>query len=595
MSEYQTPFFLFDLEKVRYRYSRMSEAFPGAAIYYAVKANNHGEVLKTLVSAGSKFDIGSKHEAELILDLGVDPKDMIFSAPIKLHSHIRDTFEMGLDHFVFDSEDELGKLALLAPGSKVMVRLAVDNKGSFFPLSTKFGAPPEQAASLLRAAGELGLVPNGIAFHVGSQCSCQQTWRRAMESAAEVNEALARDGVNCPALDIGGGFPIKYSDDVPSIEEIAHEIYDVFESRFPSDTKLIIEPGRYLVGESAVLASTVIGRARRADKNWLFLDASAFHGLLEAQQFNGRFPYPVKTLINGQEKKKYVLSGPTCDPDDTILAEVWLPEVKVGDKLYILNTGAYSFVYATNFHGFAPPDIHFISKDGELESLWGDQPSAEGPTPEYDEEKLYVYEHDGEVGKVYHGIRNTPEKWLAPLWEIYHDSLHTEESIQDQSCYDRAAFLAALSDPDYYKDVLVVDDEPVALMMGTNNLEKAAVAYINPEFLRKRFPKEVDEGRFWYITSLFVSSRLRNLGFVRNMFVAMMNCIRDKNWVYGGDFTESRLFVPDMIERISEEIGMPLKAHKLGSQSYFAFILEPTVAESESSDANAGRINQGQN
>lgn len=132
-------------------------------------------------------------------------------------------------------------------------------------------------------------------------------------------------------------------------------------------------------------------------------------------------------------------------------------------------------------------------------------------------------------------------------------------------------------------------------MMGTNNLEKAAVAYINPEFLRKRFPKEVDEGRFWYITSLFVSSRLRNLGFVRNMFVAMMNCIRDKNWVYGGDFTESRLFVPDMIERISEEIGMPLKAHKLGSQSYFAFILEPTVAESESSDANAGRINQGQN
>lgn len=597
MSDYQTPFFLFDLEKIRYRYERMSEAFPGAAIYYAVKANNHGEVLKTLVSAGCRFDIGSKHEAELILDLGVDPQDMVFSAPIKLQSHIRDTFKLGLNHYVFDSEDELAKLAVLAPGSQVMVRLAVDNKGSFFPLSMKFGAPPEEAASLLLEAGEMGLDPYGIAFHVGSQCTCTQTWRRAMESAAAVNAAVEKGGVRCRALDIGGGFPIKYSDEVPSVEEIAEEVYDVFESDFPGGTELIIEPGRYLVGESAILASTIIGRARRADENWLFLDASAFHGLLEAQQANGRFPYPVKALHNGQEKKKYVLSGPTCDPDDTILAEIWLPEVKVGDKLFILNAGAYSFVYATNFHGFAPPDIHFIQKDESLqslESLWGDQPSAEGTEPEYDEEKLYVFEQDGEVAKVYHGIRNTPEKWLEPLWQIYDESLHTDESIQDQSCYDRAAFLATLTDPDYYKEVLVVDDEPVALMMGTNKLEKAAVAYINPDFLRNRFPKEISEGRFWYITSLFVSSRLRNLGFVRNMFVAMINCIRERNWVFGGDFAESRLFVSGMIERISEEVGMPLKAHKLGSQSYFAFIPEKTGVESESSHTDTERINQGQ-
>jgi len=66
MSDYQTPFFLFDLEKVRNRFRRLSEAFPGADTYYAVKANNHREVLKTLISCGSKFDIGSKHEAECL-------------------------------------------------------------------------------------------------------------------------------------------------------------------------------------------------------------------------------------------------------------------------------------------------------------------------------------------------------------------------------------------------------------------------------------------------------------------------------------------------------------------------------------------------
>jgi ornithine decarboxylase len=578
MSEYQTPFFLFDLEKVTYRYERISEAFPGAAIYYAVKANNHGEVLKTLVSSGSKFDIGSKHEAELILELGVEPRDMVFSAPIKLQSHIRDTFEMGLDHFVFDSEDELSKLALLAPGSRVMVRLSVDNKGSFFPLSMKFGAPPEEAASLLMAAGEMGLDPYGIAFHVGSQCTCKQTWRRAMESAAEVNATLEKDGVKCRALDIGGGFPIKYSDDVPSIEEIAEEVYDVFDSDFPAGTELIIEPGRYLVGESAVLASTVIGRARRADENWLFLDASAFHGLLEAQQVNGRFPYPVKATHNGQQKKKYVLSGPTCDPDDTILAEVWLPEVKVGDKLFILNTGAYSFVYATNFHGFAPPDIHFIHKDESIESLaslWGEQAEEQGFEPEFDEEKRYVYEHEGQTGVVYFAITTIPEKWHEALWEIYDESLHMDESVQDQSCYDHDTFVSSLTDPDYRKGLLVVDGEPVALMTGATTLEKAAVAYINPEFIRQKYPREVEEGRFWYITTFFISPRLRSMGFVKLMCAALFTGIHERKLVLGGDFTDSRTFLADFVENVSEEVGMPIKKHLLGTQSYYAFTVEP--------------------
>jgi ornithine decarboxylase len=577
MHDHQTPFFLFDLEKVKSRYRRLSEAFPGAAMYYAVKANNHSEVLKTLISCGSKFDIGSKHEAEILLDLGVAPDQMIFSAPVKLQSHIRDTHEMGIRHYVFDSENELAKLAMLAPGSDVMVRLAVDNKGSFFPLSMKFGAPPEQSASLLRAAGDMGLVPYGIAFHVGSQCVCKQTWRRAMESAAEVAAALQRDGIECRALDIGGGFPIKYSEDVPPIEEIAEEIYEVFNSRFAAQTELIVEPGRCLVGESAVLAATVIGRARRADEDWLFLDASAFHGLLEAQQVKGRFPYPVKVNHNGHEKRKYVLSGPTCDPDDTILAEVWLPETRVGDKLYILNTGAYSFVYATNFHGFAPPDIHFISKGESLDTLWSDRQPAEGYKPEFDEEKRYVYEHQGQVGVVYFAIRTVPNKWLEPLWKIYNESLHSDEAIQEQSCYDHDSFISALTDPEYIKGLLVVDDEPVGLMMGALTLEKAAVAYINPAYIRKQFPKEVEEGRFCYITTFFISSRLRNLGFVKLMCGALFTAVHDKNLLLGGDVTDNRLYIPDLIEKISEEIGFPIKKRLLGTQTYFAFECLPAT------------------
>jgi len=400
-----------------------------------------------------------------------------------------------------------------------------------------------------------------------------------MESAAEVAAALRRDGVECQALDIGGGFPIKYSDDVPPIEEIANEVYEVFNARFPKETELLIEPGRCIVGESAVLASTVIGRARRGDEDWLFLDASAFHGLLEAQQVKGRFPYPVRVSHNGHPNKKYVLSGPTCDPDDTILAEVWLPETKVGDKLYILNTGAYSFVYATHFHGFAPPDMHFISKGESLETLWGYKRADGGFVPEYDEQKRYVYEHEGQVAVVYFALRTVPDKWLEPLWKIYNESLHIDDAVQLQSCYDHDSFIDTLKDHDYGKGLLVVDDEPVALILVALTLEKASIAYINPDFIRQHFPKEVENRKFCYITTFFISSRLRNLGFVKLMCAALIDGMHEKNYIIGGDMSDSRLFIPDMMESISEEIGRPVKKHLMGTQSYFAFTCEPSSGE----------------
>ena len=359
--DYATPFFLFDLDRVREKYEAISSAFGGASVYYAVKANNHGEVLKTLKSAGSKFEIGSKQEAELMLGLGVSPKDLIFSSPVKLPSHIRDTYQMGVDLFVFDSEEELRKLAILAPKSRVLLRLSVGSEGSLFSLGLKFGAPAEQALSLMQEALNQDLVPYGLAFHVGSQCTRKETWVEALETSSRVWGTLEAEGISLSCMDIGGGFPVEYINEVPSIEEIAQGIRKTLNARFPTGTELILEPGRYLVGDSAMLVSTVIGQAKRNGENWLYIDASAFHGLMEALQVRREFPYIVRPTKGGAKEIPYVLTGPTCDVDDTILNEVWLPEMRVGDRLYIMNTGAYSFVYASNFHGFSTPDIYFIS------------------------------------------------------------------------------------------------------------------------------------------------------------------------------------------------------------------------------------------
>jgi ornithine decarboxylase len=358
---YPTPFFLFDLDRIRKKYEAISSAFPGASIHYATKANNHREVLKTLISAGSRFEIGSKQEAEQMLGLGVSPKDLIFSAPVKLPSHIRDTYKLGMDLFVFDSEEELRKLAILAPKSRVLLRLSVSGKGSLFPLGLKFGASAEQALSLMQEALNQGLSPYGLAFHVGSQCTRKETWFEALETSSRVWGTLEAEGISMSCMNIGGGFPIQYINEVPSIDEIAQDVRKAITTSFPSGTELILEPGRYLVGDSAMLVSTVIGQAERNGQNWLYIDASAFHGLMEALQVRGEFPYLVKTAKDGQSKEPYVLTGPTCDSDDTILNEVWLPEMQVGDRLQIMNTGAYSFVYSSNFHGFTTPDIYCVS------------------------------------------------------------------------------------------------------------------------------------------------------------------------------------------------------------------------------------------
>ncbi len=572
---HSTPFFLFDLNRIREKYEAISSAFPGASIHYAIKANNNKEVLKTLISAGSKFEIGSRQEAQQILELGVSPKDLIFSAPVKLPSHIRDAYQMGVDLLVFDSEEELRKLAILAPKSRVLLRLSVGSEGSLFPLGLKFGAPAEQALSLMQEALNQGLIPHGLAFHVGSQCTRKETWLEGLETSSMVWGTLEAEGIPLTVMNISGGFPIKYIHEVPSIEEIALDIRKLMNSRFPSGTQLMLEPGRYLVGDSAVLVSTVIGKAERSGENWLYMDVSAFHGLMESLQVKREFPYLVRTSKDGQPEKPYVLSGPTCDADDTILSKVWLPEMEVGDRVQIMNTGAYSFVYASNFHGFSTPEIRFLSKFSEQVETGEVRDIDEidlTETSDYGEEQKYVCEHDGQVCSIYYGITRFPEEWKEKLWGIYNESLHIEDAVQDQSCYTHETFSDALDDSGYKTILMVVDGEPSGLIMGTNDLDKAGVAHINPKYIRDRLPREVEEGRLWYLTAICVSPNRRHLGFYNEMMLAAINAIREKRYVIAGDVCDGRYFIPDVFMKLAAENGYPLEKRSLGSQSYYALV-----------------------
>lgn len=361
-----TPFLALDLGTVRNRYHSLVSAFAGrVGVCYAVKCNPDAEVLTTLAAAGSGFEIASAPELDLLLPLGVDPARVLYSNPVKPPSHVRRTYEKGVRRFAVDCLGEVHKVAEQAPGSQVYVRVRVDDTRSRFPLSAKFGLPVGEAAGLLLAARDSGLVPAGLTFHVGSQCTDVGAWGRAIDSLGPVLRQLTEQGITLSFLDIGGGFPAQYGEPGPDQCEIADRALRAI-ARLPYEpVEIICEPGRAIVAEAAVLVTSVIGRETRMGREWVYLDAGAYNGLMEAAQTQGRWQFPLRTSRTeglGAPMVSCTVTGPTCDSSDTLMNDADLPAgLEMNDRVYIGSAGAYSVCYASSFNGFEPPARVFLN------------------------------------------------------------------------------------------------------------------------------------------------------------------------------------------------------------------------------------------
>ncbi len=191
---------------------RFRKALPRVVPFYAIKANPHAEVLKTLVSAGANFDVASAAEMRGGAGGRGQARPLIFANTIKPVEAIVEARRLGVDLMTFDSEYELDKIAEHAPGSRVIVRIKVPNVGSIVELSLKFGAEPADAMGLLIKAHKLGLKPVGVSFHVGSQCTRVENYIQALEMAAIIVRDARLKQLPLEIVDIGGGFPIRHFD-----------------------------------------------------------------------------------------------------------------------------------------------------------------------------------------------------------------------------------------------------------------------------------------------------------------------------------------------------------------------------------------------
>lgn len=367
-----TPALVLDFENISQTYDRFTDAFPNGLVFYAVKANANPDIIRLVVEKGGGLEIASLAELELSLRAGATGEQIICSNPIKNPIFLQRMYEAGVYAVVVDSTYEVEKVARYAPGMRVYVRLAVDNQGSVLPLAGKFGVSGDEALQLFDMARDYGLTPIGLSFHVGSQCLKVQNWVNAIRACGDIwSEAEAR-GHEMSFLDIGGGFPAGHYHDanIPTIEAIGEAVMDAVRGFIPSYVRmLVLEPGRGLVGESGRLLVEVVGKAKRGDATWLYLDAGVFNGMMET--FEG-FP-PVAALMtddaDARPMMRYTLAGPSCDSCDVVARDFEMPETHIGDRIMFLDAGAYTNEYAVAFNGFPIPAVIKLECEAVAEEL----------------------------------------------------------------------------------------------------------------------------------------------------------------------------------------------------------------------------------
>ncbi len=361
-----TPCLVLDMDRVEENYRAISHALPLARIYYAVKANPAAPILERLVGLGSAFDAASYEEVAMCLGAGAAPAAISFGNTIKKVSAIQRAYAAGVGMFAFDSIEELEKLAEHAPGSRVYCRLLVENKGADWPLSRKFGATVDSARELMVRAGQLGLDPYGLSFHVGSQQMDTAAYEVAIGRVAMLFTDLADAGVNLRMVNLGGGFPVRYRDEVPTMDRFAHAIMHAMTEHFGNDLpEILVEPGRSVVGDAGVVRSEVVLVSRRIPGDptrWVYLDIGRFGGLAETE--GESIKYRIQTAHDGEPSGPVCIAGPTCDGADILYerSNYRLPlALAHGETVDLMAAGAYVTTYASQrFNGFAPLAEHYI-------------------------------------------------------------------------------------------------------------------------------------------------------------------------------------------------------------------------------------------
>jgi ornithine decarboxylase len=272
VARHGTPLLMLQPHLVARRYRQLADKLPGFRLHYAVKALPHPIVLSTLAVCGGGFEVATSGEVDQLQQLGLPMDRCIHTHPIKKPADIDHAYAAGVRTFVVENPCEVAKFAGRPDDIELLVRLAFSNPTAKSDLSSKFGVEIGDAELLVKHVIAAGAKFAGFSFHVGSQSSTVEPYRRALRGTLDLVEHVKDTlGVRSRVIDIGGGFPVTYREEMPDIGAISEIVDDVLGDARKEFT-LLAEPGRFLVADCMTLVTSVVGSAMRDGRMWHYLD-----------------------------------------------------------------------------------------------------------------------------------------------------------------------------------------------------------------------------------------------------------------------------------------------------------------------------------
>ncbi|MFO8174666.1 MAG: diaminopimelate decarboxylase [Longimicrobiales bacterium] len=384
---YGTPLYLYDFDFVRRRIRTFQEAFSGVSLLlaYSVKANGNLAILNRLASLGVGADIVSGGELFRARKAGMEAGKIVFAGVGKTDEELKAGLDGRIYSFNVETVGELHRLEEMARerdgrapfGIRVNPDIHSPTPHEYTRTGhaeTKFGIPVPVAVGLYRwAATRPHLNIKGIDVHIGSQIVEPKPYRKALRSVLEIVHLLKKEGIHLKYLDLGGGFGVPYEGDEMDIGVLAEAVVPLMKG---SGLKLILEPGRSVIGEAGSLVTRVLSVKKSGEKTFVITDAGMTE-LIRPSHYGGFHPVRPVEDVPGREAQRVDVVGPICESGDFLARDRELPLPRPGDLLSVGIAGAYGFTMASNYNARPRPpevmvdqgEVHLIRERETYEDL----------------------------------------------------------------------------------------------------------------------------------------------------------------------------------------------------------------------------------
>lgn len=355
-----TPFYLYSHKTIVDHFRKIKSAFKEfhPLICFSMKSNSNLSFLKILAKEGSGLDIVSGGELYKALKVGVKPEKIVYASVGKTKAEIKQAVKAGILFFNVESIPELmliNKTAgLLRKRVKIAIRLNPDiTPGTHAYITTskkenKFGLDFESAKSIFRAKNNFpSLSIEGLHVHIGSQITKAKPYQDALRKVVEFINSLKKEHIEIKSLNIGGGLGIIYAKEKPqTAQSFAENVSPLLRK---AGVNIILEPGRFIAGNSGILVTKVLYIKQTPHKNFVIVDAG-MNDLLRPSLYGAYHTIVPHRKIPAKFSKPVDIVGPICESGDFLAKERIFPEVKERDLLAVLGAGAYGFTMSSNYN-----------------------------------------------------------------------------------------------------------------------------------------------------------------------------------------------------------------------------------------------------